>query len=60
MSTDLPPARVTRLPIDALISPFASFARLEAASGILLVAGTIAALVWGSVTTSSEDSREAA
>ena len=31
--------------IDALISPFVSFAKMEAASGILLLASTIAALI---------------
>jgi NhaA family Na+:H+ antiporter len=33
-------------PIDVLLSPFAAFARIEAASGVLLVATTIAALIW--------------
>jgi NhaA family Na+:H+ antiporter len=33
-------------PIEVLMSPFLSFAKLEAASGILLLASTIAALVW--------------
>ncbi len=32
-------------PIDVLLSPFVAFARIEAASGVLLVASTIAALV---------------
>ena len=39
------PQRKT-LPIDALISPFLSFAKMEAASGILLMGSTIAALAW--------------
>ena len=34
------------LPIELLKSPFVSFAKLEAASGILLLASTIAALIW--------------
>jgi Na+:H+ antiporter, NhaA family len=34
-----------RLPIEVLISPFVSFAKIEAAGGILLMASTIAALV---------------
>jgi Na+:H+ antiporter, NhaA family len=33
-------------PIQTLISPFVRFSRMEAASGILLFASTIAALVW--------------
>jgi len=36
----------TGLPIDVLKSPFVRFARIEASGGILLLAGTIAALVW--------------
>ena len=35
-----------RLPIEALLDPFVSFAKIEAAGGILLMASTIAALVW--------------
>jgi Na+:H+ antiporter, NhaA family len=45
MSEDVkttPPA----LPIELLISPFVRFARMEAAGGILLLASTVAALVW--------------
>ncbi|ABF43069.1 sodium/proton antiporter, NhaA family [Candidatus Koribacter versatilis Ellin345] len=34
------------LPIEVLISPFVRFARMEAASGILLIVSTAAALVW--------------
>jgi len=46
MANDLQiPARA-RLPIEVLISPFVSFAKIEAAGGILLMASTIAALVW--------------
>src|SRR5215469_8582495 len=33
-------------PIDIIISPFTRFARTEAAGGIVLLASTIAALVW--------------
>jgi NhaA family Na+:H+ antiporter len=33
-------------PIDAITSPFVRFAKMEAAGGILLLASTIAALVW--------------
>lgn len=36
----------TRLPIEVLSGPFVRFAKMEAASGILLLAATIAALVW--------------
>jgi NhaA family Na+:H+ antiporter len=46
MPIDLPPARTTKLPIEVLMSPFVTFAKMEAASGILLLASTIAALVW--------------
>jgi len=46
MLKETPPARTPRLPIEVLTSPFVSFAKMEAASGILLVASTIAALVW--------------
>ena len=35
-----------RPPIDILTSPFARFARMEAAGGILLLVATAAALVW--------------
>jgi Na+:H+ antiporter, NhaA family len=35
-----------RLPIELLASPFLRFAQMEAAGGVLLLAGTIAALVW--------------
>jgi Na+:H+ antiporter, NhaA family len=43
---DPQPPKSKTLPIDMLISPFVSFAKMEAASGILLMASTIAALVW--------------
>jgi NhaA family Na+:H+ antiporter len=46
MSDDIPASQATRLPIEVLISPFVRFAKMEAASGILLLASTIAALVW--------------
>jgi len=36
----------SRLPIEVLLSPFVSFAKVEAAGGILLMASTIAAIVW--------------
>lgn len=39
-------SRAMILPIQTLISPFLRFARMEAASGIVLLAGTVAALVW--------------
>ena len=46
-SSDFPlPSKPTSLPIDALMSPFVSFAKMEAASGILLLAGTLGALIW--------------
>jgi NhaA family Na+:H+ antiporter len=35
-----------RAPIEILISPFARFARMEAAGGILLLLATLVALVW--------------
>jgi Na+:H+ antiporter, NhaA family len=40
------PPRSTSLPIEVLTGPFVRFAKMEAASGILLMASTIAALVW--------------
>ncbi len=46
MVGDFPPERSTRLPIEVLMSPFVSFARMQAASGILLVTATIVALTW--------------
>jgi len=46
MSEDLQTSKPSRLPIEVLMSPFVSFARIEAAGGILLMASTIAALVW--------------
>ena len=45
MSSD-PPARVQTRPIEVLTSPFLSFARMEAAGGIVLLAAAITALVW--------------
>jgi NhaA family Na+:H+ antiporter len=41
---DSPPSAT--LPIDAIASPFVRFAKMESAGGILLLASTIAALVW--------------
>lgn len=46
MSDDLQPALSTRLPIEVLTSPFVRFAKMEATGGILLLAGTLAALLW--------------
>ena len=46
MSEDLEPARNKSLPIEVLRSPFARFAKMKAASGIVLLAGTIGALLW--------------
>jgi len=46
MSDDTERSRTPSLPIDVLASPFVRFAKMEAASGILLLAGTVAALVW--------------
>lgn len=46
-NSDFPlPSKPTSLPIDALMSPFVSFAKMEAASGILLLVSTVAALIW--------------
>src|ERR1700690_1015437 len=46
MSEDIQPKQTTNLPIELLISPFVSFAKMEASSGLLLMAATIAALIW--------------
>jgi NhaA family Na+:H+ antiporter len=46
MAIDLSQERIKRLPIEVFLSPFVTFARMEAASGILLVASTVAAFVW--------------
>jgi Na+:H+ antiporter, NhaA family len=46
MPEDLQALAARVLPIEALASPFARFAKLEAAGGVLLLASTIAALVW--------------
>jgi NhaA family Na+:H+ antiporter len=46
MSASTPSSAANRAPIDILISPFARFARLEAAGGILLLLATLLALVW--------------
>jgi Na+:H+ antiporter, NhaA family len=46
MSEAIERSRTKRLPIELLVSPFVRFAKIEAASGILLLASTIAALVW--------------
>jgi NhaA family Na+:H+ antiporter len=46
MSHDVQPSRAPSLAIDLLTSPFVRFAKMEAASGILLLTSMIAALVW--------------
>jgi Na+:H+ antiporter, NhaA family len=46
MANDPAKTPESRLPIEVLLSPFVSFARIEAAGGILLMASTIAALLW--------------
>lgn len=46
MSEDTQSSRTKTVPIEVLMSPFVSFAKMEAASGILLLVSTIAALVW--------------
>jgi NhaA family Na+:H+ antiporter len=45
-SDDLQPSPTKSLPIGVLTSPFVRFAKMEASSGLLLLAGTIAALFW--------------
>ena len=44
MSDEFSPTK--GLPIEVLMGPFVRFAKMEAASGILLAVGTIAALIW--------------
>jgi NhaA family Na+:H+ antiporter len=46
MADDARASTHSRLPIDVFMSPFVSFAKIEAAGGILLMASTIAALIW--------------
>nr|WP_236657037.1 Na+/H+ antiporter NhaA [Acidisarcina polymorpha] len=46
MSPTTSTSTAARAPIDIIISPFTRFARMEAAGGILLLAATLAALVW--------------
>lgn len=46
MSERFQPSRATTLPIQTLISPFVRFAKIESASGIVLLASAVAALVW--------------
>jgi len=46
MSKDVQPSQSTGQPIDLLISPFVRFAKMESASGVLLLASMIAALIW--------------
>ncbi len=40
------PQQVPSTPIQAIASPFVRFAKMEAAGGIVLLASTIAALIW--------------
>lgn len=42
----LNPSGTTEPPIKVLVSPFVRFAKIEASSGLLLLAGTVAALIW--------------
>lgn len=49
MSDDVRSSRSTNLPIDVLTSPFVRFAKMEAASGILLLTSMIAALLWANL-----------
>jgi NhaA family Na+:H+ antiporter len=46
MSEDVQPSQSTSQPIDVLISPFVRFAKMESASGVLLLTIMVAALVW--------------
>src|SRR6516162_6918411 len=46
MADDARASTDSRLPIDVFMGPFVSFAKIEAAGGILLMASTIAALIW--------------
>ncbi|MGC1449886.1 MAG: Na+/H+ antiporter NhaA [Candidatus Sulfotelmatobacter sp.] len=46
MTTRIEGAGSRARPIDLITSPFVRFARMEAASGILLLVSTIAALIW--------------
>jgi Na+:H+ antiporter, NhaA family len=46
MFNDIEPSQTKRPPIEVLVSPFVRFAQMEAASGILLLFSTVAALVW--------------
>lgn len=46
LADDRPHLGTTTRPIEALTTPFVRFAKMEAAGGILLLASTIAALVW--------------
>ena len=46
MAEDVLPSRPNTLPIDVLTIPFVRFAKMEASSGLLLLAGTISALIW--------------
>jgi NhaA family Na+:H+ antiporter len=46
MTDDVQVSRTTNLPIEVLTIPFVRFAEIEASGGILLLACTIAALIW--------------
>lgn len=46
MSHHIQTSRTTNLPIDVLTIPFVRFAKTEASGGLLLLACTIAALIW--------------
>ncbi len=46
LTGDTSPIKPTRARIDTLTSPFTRFARMEASSGILLLATTFIALIW--------------
>jgi NhaA family Na+:H+ antiporter len=46
MSQSVQLPRAQTLPIEVLTSPFVRFAKMEASSGLLLLTGTIAALIW--------------
>lgn len=46
MSGNTEASRTTGRPVEILVSPFVRFAKIEAASGLLLLAGALAALIW--------------
>jgi Na+:H+ antiporter, NhaA family len=49
MSHDAQGSSTAKLPIEVLTIPFLRFAKTEASGGILLLAGTIAALIWANL-----------